>query len=241
MKFKQFLSESINDKNLLKAVILAGGPGSGKSFIAEIMFKGDAKFVASDDPFEMLLDKAGLPKKLNPDNVEIYNLQWIERTKAKKLTTTQMYHYINGMLPIVIDGTGKSIEKVTKQKQELEKLGYDVSLIFVNTNLEVSMDRNRKRERSIDDAETKKLWNQVQKNIGHFNSLFKNDFIVVDNNELLEGKPLEKLKLRLSKVAMKMLNTPLKNHKGKSLIKTLKDNKMKYMSDLVDIEKKLKI
>jgi thymidylate kinase len=145
------------------------------------------------------------------------------------------------MLPIVIDGTGKSIEKVTKQKQELEKLGYDVSLIFVNTNLEVSMDRNRKRERSIDDAETKKLWNQVQKNIGHFNSLFKNDFIVVDNNELLEGKPLEKLKLRLSKVAMKMLNTPLKNHKGKSLIKTLKDNKMKYMSDLVDIEKKLKI
>jgi hypothetical protein len=33
IKFSQYLSEGINDPAIFKAVFLAGGPGSGKSFI----------------------------------------------------------------------------------------------------------------------------------------------------------------------------------------------------------------
>ena len=241
MKFKTFLGESINDKNILKAIILAGGPGSGKSFIAEKMFKGHAKFVASDQPFEMFLDKAGLPKKLNPKDKETYAKQWAERMKAKKLTTGLMYNYINSLLPIIIDGTGKSYDKVKGQKEELEKLGYDVSLVFINTSLDVAMDRNRKRERSIDDAETERLWKKVQENIGKFQSIFKSDLHIIDNNKFLEGKELDALNLKLAKLAMKVLNSSLQNRRGKHLVDTLKSNKKKYMSDLLDIEKKLSI
>ena len=38
MRYKSKVTESINDKNIMKAVFLAGGGGSGKSFIAEHMF-----------------------------------------------------------------------------------------------------------------------------------------------------------------------------------------------------------
>lgn len=241
MGFKKFLQESINDKNLLKAVILAGGPGSGKSFVAEKMFKGQVSFVNSDLPFEQFLKKADLSFIIDADDEDTYEKQMVQREKAKRLTTNKMYHLINGLLPLIIDGTGKNVDKITSQKEELEKLGYDVSMVFVNTNLDVAQERNQERERVVDPKIVEKLWNGVQRNIGKFQSMFKNNFIVVDNNERLSGKSLTDFNVKLAKESMKMINSPLQNHVGTALIKRLKLHKKKYMSDLLDVEKTLKI
>jgi hypothetical protein len=129
------LQEGINDKNLFKSVFLAGGAGSGKSFIASKVFgygqdkvaisPMGAKIVNSDKFFEIFLAKEGLPSIINMDNQGIYTKQMTQRELAKKKTDLQKKHYINGMLPLIIDGTGRDLRKILGIKEELEKVGYD--------------------------------------------------------------------------------------------------------------------
>ena len=183
--FKDYLEirEGVNDPAIFKAVFLAGGPGSGKSFIVGKtgLTSLGFKIVNSDDAFEAAMAKAGL--ETTPDN--IFSVQGQEiRNKAKALTGTKQQRYIQGRLGLVIDGTGKDIGKLKFQAKALKKLGYDVAMIFVNTDLETAQDRNTKRPRTLPPVEVEQYWTTVQKNIGAFQTLFgKKRFIVVDNSE----------------------------------------------------------
>jgi dephospho-CoA kinase len=182
LKFKQFLDEGVNDPAIFKAVFLAGGPGSGKSFIVgkTALTALGFRVVNSDDAFEFAMKKAGLT--MDPDN--IYSIQGQElRDKAKTLTKKRMERYITGRLGLVIDGTGKDYEKISKQKKLLEAIGYETAIIVVNTDLETAIQRDQQRERSIGAEGVKKMWSQVQNNIGKFQSSFHNNFFIVDNSK----------------------------------------------------------
>ena len=177
------LDEGVNDPAIFKAVFLAGGPGSGKSFIVGKtgLVNIGMKLVNSDDEFERRLKNAGLDAG-NPD--DIYSPQGQEiRGKAKKTTANKQDMYIKGRLGLVLDGTGKDYNKIKKVRDQLIRLGYDTAMIFVNTNLETSLERNRKRARSLPDNEVEKMWKGVQDNMGKFQRLFGNDFTIVDNSE----------------------------------------------------------
>ena len=60
--FKTFLDEGVNDPAIFKAIFLAGGPGSGKSFIVGKtgLTSMGYKVVNSDDAFEAAMKKAGM-------------------------------------------------------------------------------------------------------------------------------------------------------------------------------------
>ena len=74
----------INDPHIFKAIFLAGGPGSGKSFIAKQMFGGQGlKFLNSDAAFEYLLKKRSLSFDLNPDDEETYAKQMKARGRRE--------------------------------------------------------------------------------------------------------------------------------------------------------------
>ena len=55
-------------------------------------------------------------------------------------------------------------------------------MIFVNTSLDVALERNAKRSRSVPESIVIKSWKEVQSNIGKFNTHFKSEMIIVDNN-----------------------------------------------------------
>ena len=114
IKFSQFLNEGVNDPAIFKAVFLAGGQGSGKSFIVGktgLPILG-FRVVNSDDSFENAMKKAGM--EMNPDN--IFSVQGQElRGKAKRITAKKQEIYIKGRLGLVIDGTGKDFAKLQKQ------------------------------------------------------------------------------------------------------------------------------
>ena len=57
---------------------------------------------------------------------------------------------------MVIDGTGRDYDKIANQKAILQQLGYDCYMIFVNTSLEVALERNKRRERSVPEYITRK-------------------------------------------------------------------------------------
>ena len=181
MKTFNELQEGVYDPNILKAFFLAGGPGSGKSYVVKRTTGGlGMKILNSDDHFERLLKQAGLDSKMPPEEKQPRD---VARDRAKEITKRQRDNYVDGRLGLIIDGTGKDFNKIAYQARELEGFGYDTHMIFVNTSLDVALQRNKERDRSIPEPEAVKMWNAVQRNIGKFSNFFKGNFIIIDNND----------------------------------------------------------
>jgi len=184
MKTYNDLQEGLNDPNIFKAFFLAGGPGSGKSYVVRKTTGGTGlQVVNSDDAFERYLEAAGLSKKM-PSSEE--KPRDVERARAKKVTKSRQAGYIEGRLGLIIDGTGKDYDKIAAQSIKLKQLGYDTHMIFVNTSLDTALERNAKRDRSVPESLAIKSWKDVQGNIGKFSQHFRQNFIVVDNNDATE-------------------------------------------------------
>ena len=197
--FSTYLEEGVNDPAIFKAIFLAGGPGSGKSFIVGKTGLTSLGFrvVNSDTAFERAMQDAKLV--MNPDNIFSYKGQKI-RNKAKELTAKQQGTYLKGRLGLVIDGTGRDAMKILDQKDKLEQLGYSTAMIFVNTDKETALRRNSERERKLDPEEISTMWDNVQKNIGKYQRTFKNRLIIVDNSD---GKDYTKESTRAYKIMKK--------------------------------------
>ena len=180
-KLNQILQEGVYDPGIFKAFFLAGGPGSGKTFVTRSAFGGTGlKLVNSDAVFERSMKKAGLSLKM-PDVEEYFRN--IVRAKAKITTATQLDTYMQGRLGLVIDATGRDLNVINTQKRMLDQIGYDSYMIFVNTSLEVALERNKNRPRSIPEYIVTNSWNGVQRNIGQFQRIFSpNRMLIVDNN-----------------------------------------------------------
>ena len=178
---EEYIEEGVNDPSIFKAVFLAGGPGSGKSFVVgKTALKSlGFRLINSDDAFERGLKKAGLTA--NPEDIASAQGQAV-RASAKALTGKIMQISIDGRLGLVIDGTGKDYAKIKKQVDLLRELGYAVHMIFVNTDLETALERNAARPRSLRDDMVEKMWKAVQNNIGKFQALFRGRMIIVDNS-----------------------------------------------------------
>ena len=183
------LKEGVNDPGIFKAVFLAGGPGSGKSFIVGNtgLVSHGLKVVNVDDVFEKALKKAGLDT--TPD--DIFSRQGQElRGKASITTKNRHDVYLKGRLGLVLDGTGKDYKKITTHAKELKRIGYEIAMIFVNTDLETALTRNRNRKRTLPDDQVTSMWKEVQKNLGKFQNYFGANFTIVDNSEGVDTKAI---------------------------------------------------
>ena len=183
MKTFQQIQEGVYDPNIFNAIFLAGGPGSGKSYVVRKTTGGlGMKIVNSDDIYEKDLEKAGLdigkPEDIFSDEGQAIRLRSKQKTKARQMG------WVDGRLGIIIDGTGKDVAKIDRQKKLLDQIGYETMMIFVNTSLETAQIRNKERKRTLPEKSVEQMWNNVQRNIGAFQSLFgSKNFIIVDNND----------------------------------------------------------
>ena len=110
------------------------------------------------------------------------------RARSKRLTAKRLDLYIMGRLGLVIDSTARDTKKIEIGLSALKRLGYDCYMIFVNTSLDVALERNRNRPRTVPEKITIDSWNKVQKNIGAFQRFFGNkNFVIVDNNEISDN------------------------------------------------------
>lgn len=218
----QYIEEGVNDPAIFKAVFLAGGPGSGKSFIVGKTGLPQLGFrvVNSDDAFEVMMKKAG--KAMTSDEIFSDEGQFI-RGRAKSLTRTKQDIYMRGRLGLVIDGTGKDIKKIIAQTKELQDMGYDTKMILVNTDIETAIKRDAQRSRSLGKKKVTEYWNTVQKNIGALQTVFgKKNFMIVDNSE---GKDYQKETLRAYRDVKKFINKAPENPLAKKWIKQEKEKR----------------
>jgi len=222
IKFRNFIREGVDDPAIFKAVFLAGGPGSGKSFIVGktgLPALG-MKVVNSDDEFKAAMTKAG--KAMTADEIFSDEGQAI-RDRSKKLTGKKQDMYVKGRLGLVIDGTGKDLDKIKKQAISLQALGYDTMMILVNTTLEVAIQRDSERDRTLGAEAVTKYWNTVQKNIGALQQIFgKKKFIIVDNTDITKTP---KETLRAYRDVKKFVDREPENQLAKKWIKQEREKK----------------
>jgi cytidylate kinase len=188
MKNFNELQEGLQDPNIFKAFFLAGGPGSGKSFVVRKSTGGTGlKIVNSDDVFEKYLKDAGLEMDMTTAKAERQKEPRDKlRDRAKVVTQKKQDNYVDGRLGLIIDGTGRDYDKIAGQSNELKRLGYDTHMIYVNTSLDVALARNAERKRKVHASIATKSWKDVQSNLGKFSQHFRGNLIVIDNNDVLE-------------------------------------------------------
>jgi predicted kinase len=252
--FIEMITEGVDDPGILKCVFLAGGPGSGKSYTAKEIFgvgksaissvsAGGLKLVNSDTAFEKGLKDNGIDMKLlgkyEKENPEMWNFIAGDdnpnsiRNQAKKITKQQQAFYEAGRLGMIIDGTGDEVMKIKEKKKHAEALGYDCYMVFVNTSLEVALERNATRERTLSTERVTQIWKACQNNLGAFQSMFSGNFIIVDNTEYkkyqskVKNKQTGEIKIVDTAIAQNIqkgidafLRKPIYNQIGKKWIQT---------------------
>ena len=212
------LNEGLYDPNIFKAFFLAGGPGSGKTFVTRNAFGGTGlRQINSDSAFENALRKNGLSLKMPEDEAEARD---ILRARAKGTTDRTMDLSIKGRLGMVIDGTGSEYDKIANQKAILQQLGYDCYMIFVNTSLDVALERNKRRERSVPEYITRKSHAIVQSNIGRFQNLFGiQNMVIVDNSK--DDRELTTIVMnKVGKEVRRLLSNKIKSYTAKRWMAT---------------------
>lgn len=221
------LEEGVHDPGILKAVFMAGGPGSGKTYAASKIFgipnkvyfaPSGLKVVNSDRALEYLLKKHGygldigsLPPDVQAKITNEDDPNSIKRM-AGRITRAMLERYKKERFGMILDATGRNAEKLQSQMEDLKKLGYDIKLVFVNTRLDVALARNRARERRLSDDMVTKIWNDTQKNLDHFKKVFGEENVTTLDNS-------DKLPNNVGKIADQFVSTPVQNPIGQQWIK----------------------
>jgi predicted kinase len=158
------LHENANH-GLFKAIFVTGGPGSGKDvIIREAIAESNAVEMNSIQIFDYLANKQKLSEKSNDVRLEA----------------------IRNRNPLIINGPADDIERITHIKEELEDLGYQTIMVFVDTTNEASKERNEKLSRMMVESVRHDKWLKSQKNKQYFQESFKN-FVYFDNNGTLDS------------------------------------------------------
>jgi hypothetical protein len=149
-----------------KAIFVTGGPGSGKDvIIRDCIAEQNIMEYNFTQVLDILNDKHKLAmRSMNP------------RMEA-----------IRNRGPLIINGPADDFEKISQIKEELEELGYQSMMIFVDTTDTVSKERNTLLSRMMVESIRHERWEKAQNNINLFTELF-NNFIRFDNTGDLENK-----------------------------------------------------
>ena len=227
MELERFIiQEGLYDPGIFKAFFLAGGPGSGKTYVNQRITPGlGLKNVNSDTAFENALKKAGLSLDMPPSEEEKRD---IVRARAKTLTTKQLTLYIRNKLGLVIDSTARDYVKMEVAKAALTRNGYESWCIFVNTSLDVALARNAARDRTVPTDIVKKSHAEIQQNMGKLQRLFgMKNFIVIDNN-----KANDKILDKVYKMVRKIVKKPVTDPRAKMWMRKELERKQKMSEDI---------
>jgi 5'(3')-deoxyribonucleotidase/chloramphenicol 3-O-phosphotransferase len=239
------MQEGVYDPGILKAVFLAGGPGSGKTTVTNQLFgvafdsfsHAGLKPANSDKFFEFLLKAKNLPTNLadlSPEEFEKITVgPQSVRVQAKELAAKNYLNYLQGRLGLLVDGTGDDAQKIVNHAKELQKnFGYDVYMVFVNTPLEKALERNDNRPRKLPHDIVTDSWNNAQIAMQEYKRFFGNNFVEISNDKDVRPGEAIDINPEIEKKVDKFVRQPIMNPVGKEWVKqALAAKKMNEATD----------
>lgn len=162
------------------AVFMAGGPASGKSTVIkeQLMLSGttldpdnvDTKYlktiekaltdpklltdnIVDEEEKELALEMLDDLKQSDPTDLAkaIQIVHNYERSPFKRKLNSFIADYSKVYLEnIIIDTTGRNIDKLVEQANLLKSLGYKLCLVWVITNINEAIKHNKDRSRTVD-------------------------------------------------------------------------------------------
>lgn len=158
------LHESYN-RGMFKAIFVTGGPGSGKDvIIREAIAESRAVELNSVQAFDYLMDKQKLSEKSSDFRREA----------------------IRNRGPLIINGPADDHSRIITIKEELEELGYETIMVFVNTTNEASQERNQRLTKMVVESIRREKWELAQSCKESYVQNFDN-FIYFDNSSEIES------------------------------------------------------
>ena len=159
------IHENVN-RGMGKAIFITGGPGSGKDVIIRECI-AEQKIVEVN--FVQVVDilnnihKRGM-SSMNPKMEAVRNRG-----------------------PLIINGPADDYEHIAGIKEQLERIGYETMMIFVDTTDNVSKERNTLLSRMMAESVRHQKWEKAHQNNLAYAEMFET-YMRFDNNESLEDK-----------------------------------------------------
>lgn len=170
---EQYLLQEVSikkQKHPFKAILMTGPAGAGKSFTSKNLLGIPAEVrrftLNPDEIIEDIFPRFGLPLKFIQDEDDpVAAAQQEMRKLAQIATKSKAAGYINRAKPLYFDTTGENPAKMIPVLEQLIELGYDVGIIKVSVPKETSVGRDQKRDRTVGEEVTDKIWSDYQKNV----------------------------------------------------------------------------
>lgn len=210
MRLDNFLIESIEDKGIFKCVFMIGQSGAGKTYTNQKVHVGSVwpRIVNIDKFIEKTEDKTYRPE-------------------FKRLTNKQVFLYINSLLPITVESTATKLSDFQRRVGLIESIGYDTIGVFINTPLDISLERAKKRKRKVNSEVIIDMYKKIEEYKNFYRQQFS-QFIEIDNNRAeLDDTAV----LNVHKFLRKFYKSPVNNPTGKEIIERMKKNNWKYLTD----------
>ena len=154
------LHENVN-RGMFKAIFITGGPGSGKDIVVrEGIAESRIVELNTTQAFDYLMDK----KKLSEQSKDF-------RREA-----------IRNRGPLIITCSADNLDPVAQIKEELEELGYNTMMVYVDTTDSVSRLRNQGLKRMVSEDVRKEKWSKSQQNKVAYYKMFEDFNLFVNNN-----------------------------------------------------------
>jgi len=193
MKFKaiyenllNLYTEGVYDPHIFKVIFMTGPMGAGKSTIAQKLIGGTGLRSLNLDNFnELMIKKGQVPDgKLTGDQLQN---SW-EKVQKQKV------NFLDGRLGLLVDGSGRNVEDIKENLQNLLNMGYDAACIMVNVpDVEETITRAQRRAaeqkekygvgRNIPQDFQRTTHEQIQKNIPTLQKIFQNNFFYIDTTK----------------------------------------------------------
>jgi predicted kinase len=180
--FTPDLEEGVNDPDIFKAIFLAGPPGAGKNTVIRKLNLHNTGLKLQDfDQTLHLLQRTGLAKPM-------------DYVKSQDATMKRQSLFLQNMLGLIINTTGRDYEQLLGLNKQLKTAGYDTFMLFVDVEYDVALSRIHDREKNATDPADRRpvdmeyfvdAYDNSKNNLDFYALMFGNQFAVVTNNERL--------------------------------------------------------